>query len=226
MKKTLMLLCLLTCVALLRAQEMRTLFVAMPDSVAPLLTAVNRADCVDFLDSQMKAVVKNRFGTTSELKTLTADYLYMQTSDQSSMEMKLLPLDDSVKVICAVFTVCGPACDSRLAFFDTQWRELYAAEFIRFPEADAFFLPVDSLPVDSLSTQEAAAATYALARRKADMTLLKATLSPDDTDLTFVYTTPDYLGEEEREKLRPYLRQQPVVYRWTDGRFATIDHKK
>ena len=29
-------------------------FIAMPDSVAPLLTKVNREDCVDFLASNMK----------------------------------------------------------------------------------------------------------------------------------------------------------------------------
>lgn len=33
-------------------------FIAMPDSVAPLLTKVNREDCVDFLASNMKAEVK------------------------------------------------------------------------------------------------------------------------------------------------------------------------
>ena len=37
----------------------------------PLLTKVNREDCVDFLASNMKAEVKNRFGKVSELKRLT-----------------------------------------------------------------------------------------------------------------------------------------------------------
>lgn len=34
----------------LRAQEAKTLFVNMPDSLLPLLTSVNRADCIDFLE--------------------------------------------------------------------------------------------------------------------------------------------------------------------------------
>ena len=46
----------------LQAQEAKTLFVNMPDSLSPLLTKVNRADCVDFLESKMKAQVENRFG--------------------------------------------------------------------------------------------------------------------------------------------------------------------
>ena len=34
----------------LQAQEAKTLFVNMPDSLSPLLTKVNREDCIDFLD--------------------------------------------------------------------------------------------------------------------------------------------------------------------------------
>ena len=44
------------------AQDMKSVFVSMPDSVAPLLTKVNKEDCVDFLAYDMKAEVKNRLG--------------------------------------------------------------------------------------------------------------------------------------------------------------------
>lgn len=121
MKKTLFVIGMLLCGLSLYAQDMKTLFIAMPDSVAPLLTKVNREDCVDFLASNMKAEVKNRFGKVSELKRLTDDYLFLQTTGSSSMEMKLLPLNDSVKVICVVNTVCGPACDSEVRFYNTDW---------------------------------------------------------------------------------------------------------
>ena len=52
----------------LRAQqEAKAVFVSMPDSLSPLLTAVNRADFIDFLESKMKAKVENRFGGESEM---------------------------------------------------------------------------------------------------------------------------------------------------------------
>jgi hypothetical protein len=61
-------------------QQARQLFVSMPDSLLPYLTAVNRADCIDFLDSHMKARIKNRFGQESEMTALSADYIKMQLS--------------------------------------------------------------------------------------------------------------------------------------------------
>lgn len=81
MEKTLFIIGMLLCVFSLHAQDMKTLLSLWPDSIAPLLTKVNREDCVDFLASNMKAEVKNRFGKVSELKKLTDDYLFLQTTE-------------------------------------------------------------------------------------------------------------------------------------------------
>ena len=190
-----------------RAQELRSLFVAMPDSVLPLLTKTNRMDCIDFLDSNMKAEVKNRFNKTSELKVLTKDYLELQLTSQSSVEMKLLPMNDSVKVVCMVHTVCGPVCDSEITFYDTQWKQLPSKNFITLPEVDRFYY---------LNTNEE---SYATVRKAADMYLMKANLSSEASTLTFIYTTLEYLSKEDREKLELYLRKEPIVYQWGEGRF-------
>lgn len=212
MKRTLFIIGMLIGVLSLHAQDMKTLFIAMPDSVAPLLTKVNREDCVDFLASNMKAEVKNRFGKISELKKLTDDYLFLQTTGSSSMEMKLLPLNDSVKVICVVNTVCGPACDSEVHFYNTQWQQLAKSDFIQLPSVDAFYLPVDTL------TDEG----YAVIREKADMELVKATLSEDQPIISFTYTTPDYLAKSEREKLVAYIKKEPIIYEWKEGRYNPV----
>ena len=197
------------CVMSVMAQNMKSVFVAMPDSVTPLLTKVNREDCIDFLDSNMKAVVKNRFGNVAEMKVLTDDYVLMQTSEVGTLEMKLLPLADSTKVICMVKTVNVPVADSSIRFYTSDWsQQLDVKEFLQLPSMDAFFLPDDSLKDEAILT-----------RKKADMHLMKAQLSKEDTSLTFTYTTPDYLNEEDREKLSPHLRKESIVLRWSEGKF-------
>lgn len=191
------------------AQDMKSVFVAMPDSVTPLLTKVNKEDCIDFLASDMKAIVKNRFGNVAEMKVLTDDYVLMQTSEVGMLEMKLLPLADSTKVICMVKTINVPVADSSVRFYTSDWsQQLDVKEFLQLPSMDAFFLPNDSLKDEAILT-----------RKKADMHLMKAQLSKEDTSLTFTYTTPDYLNEEDREKLSPHLRKEPIVLRWSEGKF-------
>lgn len=191
------------------AQDMKSVFVSMPDSVAPLLTKVNKEDCVDFLAYDMKAEVKNRFGGTTELKVLTDDYLFLQITKSSSMEMKLLPVNDSTKVVCMVKTVCAPACDSEIYFYASDWsRRIPSDNFLSKPQGDVFYLPSDS-------TDE----SYALIRKEACALLMKASLCKEDASLTFIYTTPDYLNKEGKERLESYLKKEPVVLKWQNGQF-------
>lgn len=209
MRRRLLIIVSIFCALSATAQNMKSVFVSMPDSIAPLLTQTNKEDCIDFLDSNMKAVVKNRFGNEAEMKALTENYVLMQTSPVGTLEMKLLPLNDSTNVVCMVKTVCASACDSEVHFYTSDWsKKLDAKNFLQTPEADAFFLPNDTLTDED-----------ALIRKKADMHLMKVSLSKDDASLTYIYSTPDYLNKEDREKLLPHLRKEPIVLRWQDGKF-------
>ena len=195
MKKLTMFLCL-ACVWMcsLQAQEAKTFFKNMPDSLSPLLTAVNRADFIDFLESKMKAEVTNRFGGKSEMTELASDYIRIQMTPQSSWQMKLLATSDSTKVICTVSTACAPACDSDVHFYTTGWEELPASSFLTPPVMKDFLL----LP-DTVMDYEVR-----------------------DNALTFTFTTTDYMDKEAAEKLKPYLRR-PVVYVWKEGGYKLRD---
>lgn len=198
-----------------RAQDLKTLFVALPDSLSPLLTEVNRADFGDFLESGMKAEVKNHFGNMSEMTKLTSDYLFLKTTSASTLELKLLPLNDSVKVICAVSTYSAPAADSHIAFYDMKWHELPISDFLQLPQEDEFYLkPASAEQADSLKSL----------RAYADMYLWKAELSVDKPILSFTYTTPDYLDKETAKNLKLYLKSHPVCLEWKEGKFVSQEN--
>ncbi len=204
----------LMAVSLIEAQEMKSVFIQMPDSLSRVLTKINREDCVDFLASGMKAEVTNRFNLSSELKKLTADYLLLQETPQCTVEMKLLPVNDSTRVVCVVRTITTPAADSSVAFFTTDWQPLPLTDYFLSPSADEFYLPTDSLVADS-----PAADTLSALRKEADITFLRFGLSADDLTLTATYTTPDYMGRESATRLKAYLRKEPIRYRWSEGMF-------
>ena len=213
MKKILFVVRVLLCCLSIQAQDMKSLFIALPDSLSPMLTKVNREDFGDFLASNMKAEVKNRFGNTSEMLKLTDNYLKLKISKVSMAEMKLLPLNDSVKVICVVHTFEGPASDSSISFYDTSWKRLPADKFLTLPVEDAFYkTPTSEVQADSLKNL----------RARADMFLLKADLSETDNTLSFTYATPDYLDKETAEEIKPYLVQEPLKYIWKEGHFVRL----
>lgn len=196
-----------------QAQDLKTLFVELPDSLSPLLTKVNREDFGDFLESGMRATVKDRFGGQAEMMRLTADYLFLKETTASTVEMKLLPVNDSVKVVCCVQTYLASVADSRVTFYSTRWEPLPQESFLTPPVADDFFAPARD-GADSADCREC--------RRLADMTLLQASLSATSDSLTFVYSTPDYLDKEAAQRLRACLRPAPVAYRWQQGRFQPL----
>lgn len=196
-----------------QAQQAKKCFTNMPDSLSPLLTAVNRADCIDFMESKMKAEVTNRFGGKSEMTELTPDYIRVQVTPQSSWQMKLLALNDSTNIICTVSTACAPACDSGLHFYTTDWKELPTTSYLPTLPAMNDFIVSAPDTVDIYEYQEAI--------RQADMLLMKADLSGKDATLTFTFTTPDYMEKEAAEKLKPFLRR-PITYTWKEGRFTSL----
>lgn len=195
-------------------QEVKSVFVQMPDSVCPFLTAVNRADCIDFLESKMKAKVENRFGRESEMTDLTRDYIRIQMSNQSIWQMKLLAADDSTQVICVVSTACAPVCDSDIHFYTTDWKALPLKDFLpTLPGMNDFLVVPDSVSSDY---------EYSDALLKADIMLMKADLSRDDNTLTLRFTTPEYMEKEAADKLQPFIRR-PIVYTWKEGKFNSSD---
>ena len=153
----------------LQAQDIKSLYIALPDSLSPLLTKVNRADFCDFLASNMKAEVKNRFGNVS------------------------------VKVVCVVRTYLGPVADSKVSFYDTGWNELPADRFVVLPQEDRFYKqPLAETAADSLHNLRLYADMYLKEVRLSDKdrSLTVTYTTPDYVDKETAEKLKPYLFEK------------------------------
>lgn len=193
------------------AQQAKQYFVSMPDTILPLLTEINRADCIDFLESNMRAIVTNRLDGKSEMTTLTDNYIEIKLSEQSSWQMKVLALNDSTQVLCTVFTACAPACDSHIKFYTTQWESLSLADYIQTIPTLSDYLPQLNESDYDIQTLNAV--------KQADLLLIKMQLSADDNTLVCSFDTPQYMEKSAAQKLTPLL-QKPIVYNWNSGKFV------
>jgi len=191
------------------AQDMASVFTAMPDSHIPLLESAWRKDLVDLFNTGKQARLQNSMSGYSTLKNLTNDYLLLQITENSTLEMKLLPLINKTYLICMIVTVDGPAPDSRISFYSTDWQVL---------ESSALFTPVSA---DWFIKEDADKTSFQFESiiSHLDIELTKYTLSPDDLSLTAHYTTPLYLSKNEREKLTQYIKETPKHYTWELSRF-------
>ena len=106
------------------AQDMAELFVKMPDEYTIGLEDAWRKDLVNLYRAGKEAKLQNMMQGASQLMKLTPDYLKIQTSGRSTVELRRLPLVNHTWIICMVTTVSAPVSDSRIHFFTTDWKPL------------------------------------------------------------------------------------------------------
>lgn len=181
--------------AVAQGVQMRNLFASMPDSLLPMMTKNNRLDCIDFIENDMEAKVRNRLDDYVELKTLTQDYLLLQTSEQSRVEMKYVAKGDTAGIVYLVRTYYGPAGDSSIECYDQDWRVVKMA-VVR-PEVEAFFKTASATDADTLRQ---------IVRELKDLTLLEASLSADRATLTWKIAL-DELSVGDKKVAKQYVQE-------------------
>ena len=180
----------------------KDVFTTAPDSIFPLLTTNNRLDCIDLIENNMKATVKNKLEQKAEMTALTDSYLQIKPSERSVVEIKML--NDSV--FCLINTCLGPAPDSRISFFTRDWKP-YAMTFPT-PHASDFWKSVpDSLARDASFAQ----------RSLEGLLLIQISADKENTELTLTIQTSELSGKE-KEIAQKYV--QPLRYRWNGKGFT------
>jgi len=209
MKHVLLIIFCLSSLCMSKAQDVADFFVRMPNEYILQLEEAWRKDLIDLYKSGKTATLDNTINGKSTLLRLSADYLLLQSTERSTVEIKLLPLINNTNIACVVTTVHAPVADSRVDFYTMDWK-LLPADDLWIPATIARFVS-DSADRRSES--------FAEAMSLLDMELIRYRLNEENTTLTAEFTTPDYLSASEREKVKPFLKPRPVEYHWKSGRF-------
>lgn len=192
-------------VGVVRSEDLRSLFINMPDSIMPALTKSERMDFLDYMDSNMKARVQNKLGGESEMIALMDNMLSVKTSQSGQLDMALFKKKDGKIIICIIRTVTAGYPDSRIAFYTEGWKPVPLKELIELPQLDDY-LTKEALKADSLDYF-----------KKQSMLRLQS-VTPVDGALEFRYTSLDYIGEDA-VRYKAWLKPEPLRYIWNGKRF-------
>ena len=187
-----------------KAQKMEECFIRMPDDLVFQLEEAWRKDLVDLYKSGKPAALENTMQGMSVLIKLSDNYLLLQSTESSTVELKLLSLINNTHIICMIETVYAPIADSRISFYSTGWQQL---------PSDNIFIPVD----ESWFWKEHASSQEYLPQ--SEVFLLKYSLSDENEILTAEYMTPLFLDDENQQQMNPFLKSEPKTYKWKSGRF-------
>ena len=175
------------------AQKMSEVFASAPYDVLPLMTRNNRLDCIDFIENNMEARVKDRFDNDVVLEEMTADYLRLVTSKVSSTEMKIVDGKVYVSETCM-----GPAADTQVKVYDSKWKLI---KVVSRPEVEAFIRTDAKFGADE---------RVRLIAEAKILTLIKGSLSKTDNTLTWELQTDEFTRDMKKAADKCL---QPVVVR-------------
>ena len=181
----------------LNAQNMRQIWLEMPDSIIPYLNRSLRTELADYVTMGMKPEVMNTLQDSTRIEQLTDNYILVHLNHSSRLEIK--SLDEST--IAMVQTWCGPIAESKLQLFSHNW--------------DVKPIELDIMPTfikpDTMSQQR-----YNDLLDMANITMGEIQLSAKDNSLTIKYSVP-LLSPTDKKEMQAILRQRK--FNWNGKTF-------
>lgn len=219
--KRLNIIILLVCAPILVGAQisLRDVWLSMPDGMIPYLNKNLRLEHLDFVDMGVKSEVNHQLNGVSVMDTLTADYTHITLSKSSSLELRLLPVNDSTKIICMVRTFKAPAEESEIRFYDTDWNLLtddYGLEKIKNRDnTDTEFLLSSFVQrPDTLSTER-----FEELCKLIEPVMVSASFDVAEPVLTFRLSVP-LAVPDDHEQLKSIL--WPRRFKWDGKVFVEI----
>ena len=197
MKKIFLILLVTFSLLPLNAQNMRQIWLEMPDSIIPYLNRSLRTELADYVTMGMKSEVMNALRDTTRIEKLTDDYILVQLSNATKLEIKSL----DASTIAMVQTWCGPLAESKLSLFSNNWE----VKPLNIDVSPMFVKP------DTMSQQR-----YSELLDMANVTMNEMQLSVKDNSLTIKYSVP-LLSSTDKKEMQAILRQRKL--NWNGNTF-------
>lgn len=185
-------------------QSIGKVFESMPNSLSYPLSQVNRLDMMDLYQSGVTAEITDMLNSKCTLENYSENYLQWK-SGNNRFELILLSMVNDSKMICLVRTICGPVCESEITFYSTSWKKI---------SSDNLLTPAKVIDFVKESPDDYSDLTKVL-----DISIMEYHWDPEKKSLIQQFNTPNYIAAEEKEKILPYLKSDPVELKWTGIRF-------
>lgn len=179
----------------LNAQNMRQIWLEMPDSIVSYLNRSLRTELADYVTMGMKSEVMNALRDTTRIEKLTDDYILVKLSNATKLEIKSL----DTSTIAMVQTWCGPLAESKLSLFSNNWE----VKPLNIDVSPMFVKP------DTMSQQR-----YSELLDMANVTMNEMQLSVKDNSLTIKYSVP-LLSSTDKKEMQAILRQRKLNWNGT-----------
>lgn len=212
MKKLFIFIFLAVNVTVASAQKSITdILMDMPDEIVPYLNAAHRAELARIATAKDTLKIKNMLNGETMTDSVSSTYMRIRLNTSADMQIKLLPLNDTVHIICTVKTLHKPVADSNISFYSTDWK----------PINSSFGLPVKADEKAMISMLTARPDTMSESRYSALCDMIEPVIAYAEfmgTDNTLKYSlSMPMLNKEEKSEINAIIKQK--YFKWNGEKF-------
>ncbi len=106
------------------AQSVSDLWISMSGEMTPYLSLNQKKEMVECYNAGVDTKVVNQLKGNTLIDTLSVDYAKIVMSESYSLQMVRLPQENNDSIICLVHSYKAPAVQSRLEFYDKDWKQI------------------------------------------------------------------------------------------------------
>lgn len=176
----------------------RKVFENLNASPLEILKKTTRLDMLDYWDADSVYNAVNAMNGISRLANVTPDYLKVEITPVSRLEIKILP-DRKGEIVMTVYSIGDSiqSTDSEVTFYTSDLvrldREHYLPEF----DLKNFFDLPKGMPLKMKDIDELI-----------PFPTVEYSASPDNNDLTMRLTSDNFMNLDDKKEIEPYLRKE------------------
>lgn len=177
------------------ARTIKDLFIDEPETVFPLLSKSTKMDMIDYLNSGQPFEAETAFGKGTKFNRVTDNYMSVQVSSSSNVELLLLPVSEKDSIIVVVSTFSLPAKDSHIEIYTTKWEKCRTRDYLKEPTMKDFVYIPKGNKTKKKHILEAL-----------EFPVISYSINPENGTLTVHHGLKDYMSKEDYDKIAPCLK--------------------
>ncbi|MDE7440989.1 MAG: DUF3256 family protein [Muribaculaceae bacterium] len=185
-------------------------FVNLPLKTLDILSRSRRMDMLDYYAADSIYKAPNGMEGLSELVKVTPDYLKVKITPVTDMD--ILMLRSPKKALAVVlYTIGGDgqAADTDVTFLDDRMQELPRKKYLEYPDVLDFF----NLPDKEVKEKIEEIIPFPT---------IEFTADPSSTTLSATLTVGEFLGKENFEYIKRYMKTSPLQFRWNGKKYEPV----
>ena len=189
--------------------DARLVFEKLHSSALEILPPSTRLDMLDYWDVDSVYKASNAMNGLSWLENVSQDFLKVQITPVSNLEIKILP-DKNGKIVMTVYTVGDEiqAQDSQIKFYDENLAELVESKYLVMPQLKDFF----EIPKGSATKMKEI-------EQMIPFPTVAFSANPDNNNLEARLTVEKYVNQDDWNIARLFVKPS-IILEWKKGKYS------